>query len=95
MGGYTFVIHHSEQGDLIDTVYDLSLQAGLTNFAKPYTRMYIMQITRFLAALMLELTYANYEAQIPDIPHLSDCFVIFNKSDDYFKKRKTWSIYNL
>ena len=92
--GSAKVFHHSEQGNPLDTIYDASVQTGLADFAKPYTRMYVMQITHFLAILMTELTYSANKAQKSDIPHLPDFFAIFNNSDNYFKKRKTWSIYH-
>jgi len=95
LGEYAKVLYHSEQGTTLDTVYDASLHTGITDFAQPYTRMYVLQIARFLASLMTEFTYAAYDAKMPDIPHLSDFFRIFNNPDEYFKKRKTWSIYRM
>jgi hypothetical protein len=95
LGEYTYVFHHSEDGEKLDSIYDASIHTGMTNFAKPYIRMYVMQIARFLAILITDFTFAAHEAQLPDIPYLSEFFVIFNNSDNYFKKRQTWSIYRM
>lgn len=93
IGEYTLVRHHSEAGDLLDSVYEASMQTAITDFAKPYTRMYVMQIARFLAQLLSELGYAAHHCGLETVPHLSEFFAIFNNSDKYFKQRKTWSIY--
>lgn len=93
LGSHSMVIHHSETGDLLDTIYDASFQTGITNFAKPYTRMYVMQIARFLARLLSELCHAALRSRMDTVPYLSEFFAIFNNDDKYFKQRKTWSIY--
>jgi hypothetical protein len=90
---FTSAMHFSEQGDELNTVYAASLQTGAMEFAKPYVRMYVMQIARFLGNLLSELGYACYGSKIGEVPHLSEFFAIFNNSDRYFFGRKTWSIY--
>jgi len=94
-GSHTSVIHHAESGDELNTLYEASHQTGITDFAKPYSRMYVMQIARFLGNVLSELGYAAYSTGLDTIPYLSDFFRIFNNDDKYFKKRKTWSIYRL
>ncbi len=93
IGNHTMVIHHTERGDELNTVYDASFQTGITEAAKPYVRMYVMQIIRFIGNVLSELGYAAYGTGLDTIPHLSDFFAIFNNDDQYFKSRKTWSIY--
>ncbi len=90
---HAMVLYHSERGDALDTVFEASMQTGIIEFARPYARMYVMQIARFLARLFSELTYATYSSRLDTVPHLSEFFAIFNNSDSYFKRRKTWSIY--
>jgi hypothetical protein len=90
---FTSVQHFSEQGDVLDTVYSASLQTGTMEFAKPYVRMYVMQIARFLGSLLSKLGYGAHEAKLDTIPDLSDFFAIFHNRDKYFFQRKTWSIY--
>lgn len=93
LDAHTMVLHHAETGNVLDSVYEASMQTGITDFAKPYTRMYVMQIARFLARLLSELGYVAYRSQLDTVPHLSEIFAIFNNSDTYFRQRKTWSIY--
>lgn len=92
IGGFTLVRHHSEEGADLNNVYDASLQTAKVDQSKPYTRMYVMQLFRFIACLMSGLTCESYRRQI-EIPHMSDFFAIFNNDDKVFKTRKTWSIY--
>jgi hypothetical protein len=87
------VLHHAEDGAVLDSVYEASLHTGVTQLATPYTRMYVMQIARFLANLLSELGHAGQGLDDAIIPYLSDFFAIFNNSDEYFRKRKQWSIY--
>ena len=93
IGGFTLVAHTSELGDSIDNVFDASVQTGITSFAKPYTRMYVLQIVRFVTRLLSELGYIAMDKRVEAIPHLSEYFAIFNNPDSYFRKRRTWSIY--
>jgi hypothetical protein len=88
------VRHVAETGEPLETVFAASLQTGVTEFAKPYVRMYVMQLIRFIGRLLGELGYAAYSTQLDTVPHLSEFFAIFNNDDEYFLKRKTWSIYH-
>ncbi|AOQ23295.1 hypothetical protein MTAT_18270 [Moorella thermoacetica] len=93
IGEHTLVLHHAETGNVLDSVYEASMQTAITEFAKPYARMYVMQIIRFVARLLCELGYVAHSQQLQDIPYLVEFFAIFNNSDKYFKNRKNWSIY--
>jgi hypothetical protein len=90
---HTLVRYHAETGKVLDSVYEASMQTAITEFAKPYARMYVMQIIRFVARLLCELGNAAHSRQLQDIPYLADFFGIYNNSDKYFKNRKSWSIY--
>jgi hypothetical protein len=89
----SFVSFHSERGEALNTIYAASMQTGASEFSKPFVRMYVMQISRFLAGLLSSLGYAAHEAGLESIPHLPDFFAILNNDDKYFLRRKTWSIY--
>ena len=93
LGDYAIVRHYAETGDLLDSVYEASMQTAITDFARPYVRMYVMQIARFLGRLLSQLGYAAHHYQLEIIPELSEFFRIFNNSDRYFRQRKSWSIY--
>lgn len=93
IGDSATIIHHTETGENLDTAFNASLQTAKIEFAKPYSRMYVMQIIRFLAYLLSELSYKAMDHGMEDIPCMSDFFRIFYSNDKYFKRRKTWSIY--
>ncbi|WP_162909194.1 hypothetical protein [Aggregatilinea lenta] len=88
----TLVRFHSEQGQPLNSVFDSSLQTAKIGFAMPYSRMYVMQIIRFLANLLFELTHLTIRDRLEDIPYFPEFFAIFNNEDRYFKRRKTWLI---
>ena len=88
------VMHHTETGQPLETVYDASRQTGLTKMAEPYVRLYVLQIVRFLASVLSELGNQAQVAGLEDIPYLSEFFAIYNNDDAMLKSRKTWSIYN-
>lgn len=92
MDPFALARHHDESGEELNTPFDASVQTGLSDAAKPYCRMYVMQIARFFAHLMADLTYAAHVEQRPEIPHLSDFYRIFNNEDRYFRSRRTWRI---
>jgi len=87
------VRHYAEDGNELNTPYKASLQTAIDNFAIPYSRMYVMQIARFIGNTLSELGDESMRCQLNTIPCLSEFFAIFNNPDAYFKRRKTWSIY--
>jgi hypothetical protein len=93
LGTHTTVLHHTETCDVLDSACEASMYTGVMEFAKPYTRMYVMQIVRFIARLLSELGSAANRSHLDKVPHFSEYFAIFGNSDEYFKQRKTWSIY--
>lgn len=95
IANHTWVRHQSESGEPLESVYEASRKTGMTEFAEPYVRLYVMQIIRFVALLMSELGWRAQSQQIEDIPYLSEFYAIFNNEDKVFKKRKRWSIYAL
>jgi hypothetical protein len=84
------VSHTSETGRDLRTPYDASLQTSITEFAKPFTRMYVLQIARFLARLLSELGSLGYRMSPQIIPELSEFYRVFENDDREFRKRKTW-----
>jgi hypothetical protein len=95
MGAFTLVRYHTETGESLDSVYKASIHSAKTEFAKPYSRMYVMQIIRFLAVLLSELSHASMKERMEEVPYMSDFFRIFYNEDAYFRSRKTWSIYTV
>jgi hypothetical protein len=95
LGPVTMVRFTSEDGEAINDIGAAALHGAALERSKPFTRMYVMQIARFLAKLLGELGYAGYAVESASIPHLSEFFAIFNNPDSYLRGRKTWSIYRL
>jgi hypothetical protein len=90
---FTLVRFQGEAGEAIRTVYDASSRTAASEFAKRWERMYVLQIARFMAAVLSELGYAAQVQRLADIPYLSDFFRIFGAEDADFRSRKAWSIY--
>lgn len=95
IGVVTLVRHHKETGENLDSIYEASIHIAKTEFAKPYSRMYVMQIIRFLAELLSELSHASIKERMEEIPYMVEFFRIFYNEDAYFRRRKTWSIYKV
>lgn len=93
MGSWAKVIHHTEAGENLDSIFEASKHTAQTEFAKLYARVYVMQIIRFLAILLFDLSHVSMEKRLEEIPYMGDFFRIFNNDDAYFRRRKSWSIY--
>lgn len=93
LGPISMVRFTSESGHSLNNIGSAALHGTSVERAKSYTRLYVMQIARFLANLLGELGYAGYNVHAAFVPHLSEFFAIFNNSDTYLRNRKTWSIY--
>ena len=93
--GTVCVLMTSESGREIDSVFEASYRTGIQDAAAPYTRMYVLQVCRFLARVLSHLGYEAQRRGLATIPCLADFFVIFNNDDKYFRTRKRWSIYRL
>jgi len=89
----TLTRYVTEALNSIETIGGSHLHAQLIDHARPYVRVYTMQICRFVAAMILsienEIPYAHRE----HIPVMTEIFQIFLVEDAYIRRRKTWSIY--
>jgi hypothetical protein len=90
---FTLVRHSAEDGEPISSPFDASLRTGLNSASKPWERMYVLQIARFIGGVLSDLGDAGYGQTRIEIPHLSEFFGIFRNDDRYFRSRKVWSIY--
>lgn len=81
----------SEAGEPINTVADVVLRSLQAEAARPWERMYVMQIARFLGAVLTALERPAHEKQLP-VPFLHEFFFIFAQDDAYFRSRKSWSL---
>jgi len=81
---------------LIENIETLMTRAGATRIVQRYGRLYVMQLTRWLATILSELSRKGaYEFQIEALLGLEERFRIFCNEDQYLLGRKTWSIYRL
>lgn len=92
-GEVTHVVHHSEDMTPISDLETLSGHAGATRIVQKYGRLSVLQIVRWLAYLMVDLSYVANSAGIEPLFGSNEPFVLFLNDDRYFLSRKTWSIY--
>ena len=90
---FSLVHHHAEDGTPITSMEAGSLHIGATEFARPWERMYVLQIARFLGKVMGMLGTQAMGAGGANIPYLAEFYALYNNEDGYFRSRKTWSIY--
>ena len=93
LGDHAYVRYSTETREPITTLLQGAAQTGFLEYAKPYTRLYVLQICRFVATIISELYPSAQEQLGEDIPYMNEFFRIFLVEDRYFKSRKTWSIY--
>ena len=94
MRNATSVLQHTEEGLMIDDIEVLMLRAGATSVVQRYGRLYTLQIVRWLAFLISDLSRTGAdERRIEPLLGLHEPFAIFEGEDGYLRDRKTWSIY--
>lgn len=94
LGESSTIIHSTETGDPINSIQTLFAQARATIVVQKYGRLYTMQIIRWLASILFELSHQGaYELRIQALLGLHEPFTIFLNDDFYLRSRKTWSIY--
>lgn len=92
-GPFSMVRHESETGERIDSLYAGANATSVTKVAKPWERMHVLQIARFVGNIVSDLGRVAQSKGVSDIPDLSEFFAIFGNDDSYFRSRKVWSIY--
>ena len=95
VGDNFYIYYHDETGNVINSLDKAMIQKKINEITTPYVRLYVMQIIRFMASIQTELTYLAYDKRAESIPVMSEYFGMYMNEDNYFRKRKTWSIYNL
>lgn len=87
------VRHHAEDGTPITSLEAGSAHLGATEFARPWERMYLLHIARFLGNLMDSLGTEAQARTDEDIPYFVEFYAHFLNGDSFLRSRKTWSIY--
>lgn len=94
LGGHSIVLHHEENGTEINDLGVFFARAGLTATVQKYGRLYTLQIVRWLASILSELSHVGgYQKRIEPLLGLNEPFAMFGCDDQYLRDRKTWSIY--
>ena len=93
LGNYSTLLHHSESGKPLSSLGDASKNASLVDKTKPWARMYILQIARYIASIISGIETQTYQKHIETIPLASEIFSVFRQSDDCFRRKKNWTIY--
>jgi hypothetical protein len=96
MGGLeaaVLVRHHAEDGTPLTSLEAGSLHVGATEFARPWERMYLLQIARFLGFLMDSLGTEAQGSADGDVPYFVEFYAQFLNDDSFLRSRKTWSLY--
>ena len=88
----SFVLHHAEDGNVIDDPDTLFRQAMATRIVQKYGQLCTLQIIRWLAFLISDLAAGAHKLEA--FFGLSELFKIFLNDDQYLKGRKTFSIYS-
>jgi hypothetical protein len=92
MGGSMRVIHTTETGQPIRTVLAGVRYTAQAEFARPWERMYVLQIGRFMRNVILKLSDERRSKGMVT-PFLGEFYRVFNAKDSHFRSRKSWSIY--
>jgi len=96
MRKFTTVLHHTEEGAIIDDVEALMLRSGASRIVQKYGRLYTLQLVRWLSFLISDLSSVGaYQKRIEPLLGLDEPFRMFLNDDRYLRGRKTWSIYRL
>ena len=96
LGDCSAVLHHLEDGTELNSASELFGRAGATAVVQKYGRLYTLQIVRWLASILFELSHCGaYEKRIESLLGLHEPFVMFGNDDRFLRRRRTWSTYRL
>lgn len=91
---HTSILYHNEYENNIDSIEALMMQAKATKIDQKYGMFYTLQIVRWLAFLIADISHIGaYQYSREPLFGLDERFFIFMNTDAFLKGRKTWSIY--
>jgi hypothetical protein len=82
------VIASAETGEPIVDLQDLRLRKLEADVARPWERMYVLQIARFVTYVLGEIGHVT--RAVADVPFLEEYFYEFQVDDADFRRRKIW-----
>ena len=89
-GDAALVLHTHVGGGTMGSLARAVHESQRNQFAIPWVRMHVLQIARWITAVMRILSDASYIARDEDIPALHEFFYHFDVSDSEMRRRKTW-----
>lgn len=89
--GFALVRHQTEVGGPLTSLEAGALHSSEIEFARRWERMYVLQICRFLAKVIVQLSDLGRSEDIP--VEFDRLYSIFLMDDSYFRRRATWSIH--
>lgn len=96
MEGASFVLHHGEAGQPIQSAAAMAQHAQSTAAVQRHGRLPVMQIIRWLATILGAVAREGaYRRGIDALLALPEPFMLFRNDDAYLLGRKSWSIYRL
>ncbi len=101
--GIASVDYSREDRAPITDAYTASKLTGLQKFETPYTRMYVLQICRFVATVIIGTSDIARGKYLPPpsvgndetngIPYMLEIFRVYLCDDKTFRSKKKWSTY--
>jgi hypothetical protein len=88
---FVSVIATSETGDAIADLSQLAERTSEANVTKPWERMYVLQLARFVTRVVGRLGSQAQQAGLA-VPFLDEYFYLFQREDHDFRNRKVWLI---
>ena len=90
------IVHHAENGTEIDDLGSFYARSKATPVVQKYGRLYTLQIVRWLASVISDLSYRGaYGERIESLLGLDEPFSMFCSGDQYLRDHRAWSIYRL
>jgi hypothetical protein len=81
----------TENGQPIRSFEEAARQSAEASVARPWERMYVLQLCRFVGTVVEQLGAMAQAKRLP-VPYLHEWFYIFRLSDRDFRTRKKWTL---
>jgi len=91
MGARVMVRHVDETGALLSSVTDAMRATRRAAAARPWERMYVLQLGRFLGAVLGQLGLLARRHGMA-VPELREFFAVFNQDDATLRRLRVWTI---
>ena len=94
IGNDVMVLHTAENGTPITDMFSYASRGAQTTTVQKYGRLYSLQIVRWLAAIMYELTMKGaYQNRLEELMGLREPFTMFLDEDSTLRDTRKWSAY--